>query len=840
MPRHVASLLALLLTASAGNAGTEPCPGPFVREFDTIPIFDAFGPAEGAWRGGFEKVRPQLVDYEGDGDADLFVTEEDGKLRFYRNDGTPSVPDFVFVEDDWSGLHDLFFTRLVDIDGDGDQDLLVEAPPYASDVGGVPVERPGAYLYRNVGTPEFPEWERWSDRPDGYLADEAGDPIPFETTTPDFADLEGDGDPDLLFGDISGSMFLYRNVGSSTEPSFRYETSEYGTLRIKPETCSPEAPAGPAPRHGFMLFSFADIDSDGRPDLFVGDEFIDNLYYVRNAGGSPDPAFVCDTPTFFPDVFRAQYLVAAFADLDGDFDVDAVVGSGVSSSTGLWLLRNVGSPTAPAFVLEDSEFLKELDGGNYSVPTFADVDGDDDDDLYVGFPSEQRVAFFENFGTAEDPMYGLADPEFQSLPGQSWAAPAWHDVDGDDDPDFFLGVNSGAIRYFRNDGPGPVLNEVLDDPNFGDFSDRIIRQRADAQAIPAFLDVDGDADADLLVGFTSFTENASLLFFRNDGSPTAPDFTYVGGDFAGTGLVRASLAPAVGDMDADGDLDLLVGTGDGGVELLRDVSTGGPPDFRWEPGYSDLDVGRSAVPALTDLDGDGDADLVLGESGGGLNLFRNLGAGALASTFGLVEPGPDQEVGAVARFDWEPSFDPGTTLEVERYELRLSPDPSADPSQWQTVVTSQSEADVNLSIRFPRTEDLYWTVLAGEDCVTAPVPAWRHVIHGGALPPVAVDGTLTRPSPPKDFALTGVFPSPTDGDATVVLRMPAPGRARVRVHDAAGRVVAVIHDGGLSAGTTRLTWNGRNAEGRFAPPGVYLVRAESARGTATRRLVLIR
>jgi uncharacterized protein (DUF2141 family) len=839
----VCVLPGIVLVASA-RAGSVPCTGPFTRELDAILVIDELGPAEGAWRGGWEKARPQLADIDGDGDYDLFVTEEDGKLRFYRNEGTVSSPDFVWVEDDWSGLHQLYFARLADVDADGDHDLLVEAPRFTADVGGVPVDRPGAFLYENVGSPAWPEWRILSSRADGYLADVAGNAIPFVTTTPDLVDLEGDGDPDLLFGDASGSMFLYRNVGTTTSPAFQFETDDYGGLRIRPETCSPER-SGPGPdlRHGFMLFNFADVNNDLLPDLFVGDEFIDNLYYVRNVGGSPDPTFVCDTPYFFPDTFRTQYLVATFADLDNDMDVDALVGSGVSSSTGLWFLRNQGTPSAPFFVVEDTDYLPELDGGNHSVPAFADVDGDDDLDLYVGFPSEQRVALYENVDTAESPTFALVDPEFRTLPGQSWASPAWQDLDGDDDPDFLLGVSSGAIRYFRNDGPGPILTEILDDPAFGDFADRTVRQRADAQSIPAFLDVDDDGDVDMLVGYASFAETGSLLLFRNDGTPTAPAFVFAGSDFQGLGLVNARLAPAVGDVDGDGALDLLVGTAEGGVEFLRNTASSGAPVFEWVPDYSTLDVGLRAVPALADLDGDGDLDLVLGESGGGLNFYRNLGAAAAASAFGLLTPAEGQEVDGREHvpFDWEASLDAESGLEVSRYELRIAPEPDADPSAWKVVVSGSSEAEVQLQSHFRHDEEVWWTVVAGEGCRAAPVPAWRRLVNSAALvgPPGEIDGPLTRPKPVVTFGIRNLYPSPTRSEATLVLTLPAAGRVRVRVHDAAGRLVATIHDGGLPAGVRQLVWNGLTSAGRPAPPGVYLVRAESARGVATRRLVVL-
>lgn len=872
----LAALAGLIAGALPGPADAAGFPS-FVRELDAIPVFDATGTAEGAWNGGWQNARPQLVDYEGDGDLDLFVAEETGKLRFFRNDGTAASPDFRLVTDEFAGgVHDFFFTRMVDIDVDGDWDLLVQAPTFTIDNGGIISEHPGAFVYENVGSPAAPVWVNGSQHPDGYLVDEAGDPIPITLTSPGFTDLDGDGDPDLLLGDSSGQIILYRNVGASpSTPVFRHETDFYGGVTINPDNCFPVLPSRgrgerwsgdrsrrePPTRHGFMLFTFHDLTSAGRQDLFVGDQFNPNVYHYRNLGGSPSPALSCQTQWFFPDSngvygeFNEQRFVPAFGDLDGDGDHDALLGSAVDSFRGFRRYRNVGTPTAPVLSHEDDSYLAEYDGGIDSAPAFADLDGDLDPDLYLGFGTWPRISRFQNEGAPGAPVLIELYPEWLTPGSLSWLAPEFADLDADGDVDLFVGTNRGDVRWYRNDGAAPGAVEVSD----GTFGvNKLIRQHVDSDAVPRFLDGDGDGDLDLVVGSFDFQTDPRLRFFRNDGSPTTPAFVLATEDFQGLGVMGQRLAPAFGDLDGDQDPDLVVGRFDGTLAFFRNISTASVPVFRPAGELPGVDVGANSVPFLVDLDADGRQDLVIGERGGGINHYRNASTTTNPSAFALVDPPPGGEVNGRwgHRFDWEPSIDPLTSEEVTSYELRFALHPTAPPEDWRVIgPLSESGADVILQVgEFRHAEDFYWTVAAGEESRSAPVPEWQHGVNTAWVDgPLVVDGTLDphgREAPtasrergtglPTVFGIPRVYPVPTRDDVRVDLALPAASAVRVTVFDSTGRRVQVIYDGSLPPGTHALAWDGRTRAGRAAAPGVYLVRAESEGRTATGRVVRLR
>ena len=115
-----------------------------------------------------------------------------------------------------------------------------------------------------------------------------------------------------------------------------------------------------------------------------------------------------------------------------------------------------------------------------------------------------------------------------------------------------------------------------------------------------------------------------------------------------------------------------------------------------------------------------------------------------------------------------------------------------------------------------------WTAAYGTDTVT--VAGLVGVEEGG--------GPLVALAPPE--------PNPTAAGSTLGFTLAAPGFVRLAIASVDGRIVRVLHEGVLPPGIHRIAWNGRDARGRLAPPGVYLCRLQSAAGTAARRLAVIR
>lgn len=107
--------------------------------------------------------------------------------------------------------------------------------------------------------------------------------------------------------------------------------------------------------------------------------------------------------------------------------------------------------------------------------------------------------------------------------------------------------------------------------------------------------------------------------------------------------------------------------------------------------------------------------------------------------------------------------------------------------------------------------------------------------NGAVDAPVVAGAAGTR----LDLA---VAPNPTRAGATIRLITPGrgPREARVTVYDLRGSVVATPWSGPVGPGVTVVPWDGRDADGRDVPSGVYFVRAQSARETVARKLLVLR
>ena len=163
----------------------------------------------------------------------------------------------------------------------------------------------------------------------------------------------------------------------------------------------------------FSAASFADLDGDGDLDAVVGDD-LGHHDYFQNTGTAIAPAFAERTGAANPfNGVDFQYRsTPSFADLDGDGDFDAIVGDNNGT---LHYFQNTGSATAPVFT-ERTGAANPLNGGvgYYSAPSFADLDGDGDLDALVG-DLDGILHYFQNTSTATAPAFTEQHRRRQSL-----------------------------------------------------------------------------------------------------------------------------------------------------------------------------------------------------------------------------------------------------------------------------------------------------------------------------------------------------------------------------------------------------------------------------------------
>jgi hypothetical protein len=256
-----------------------------------------------------------------------------------------------------------------------------------------------------------------------------------------------------------------------------------------------------------------------------------------------------------------------FADIDHDNDLDLFSGN---YGGAMQFYENTGTVTAPQFALsQQNPFGIIIPPGDYHIafPAFADIDGDGDLDLFIGDIAYERkydanFQFYENTGTDAAPAFAAPQQNpFGLTPAYIFAMPRFADIDNDGDMDLFAGEGYGNMKFYENTG-----NETL-----ASFAPPVQNPfgitPANVMGSPVFTDTDHDGDLDLYVGEYA----GNMKYYENTGTVTEPSFAPpVTNPF---GLVPTNYYnfPAFADLDNDGDEDLLVGEYYGSFQYFQNT-----------------------------------------------------------------------------------------------------------------------------------------------------------------------------------------------------------------------------------------------------------------------------
>ncbi len=365
--------------------------------------------------------------------------------------------------------------------------------------------------------------------------------------------------------------------------------------------------------------AFVDIDDDGDLDVFIGNS-AGNTSFFRNTGDKTNPVFSAEANFGIGDVGNRS--APTFIDIDGDKDFDLFIGEGQG---GTIFYRNTGTKTNPIFSLDTSSTPFGIeDVGRYSTPTFVDIDDDGDFDAFIGvggFETESgRTNFFRNTGTNTNPIFSLdanTSPFGIGDVGR-YSSPSFADIDDDGDFDAFIGEGDGNTIFYRN--TGTKTNAVFNCVVFG-------IENIGSFSNPDFVDIDDDGDFDAFIG----ESNGSTRFFRNTGSKTNPVFSLDVNTtpFSITNIGYNS-SPSFVDIDDDGDFDAFVGEYYGSTRFFRNTGSKTNPVFSLDTNTAPFGIGDIgsyySSPTFVDIDDDGDFDAFIGGAGGSTNFFRNTGS----------------------------------------------------------------------------------------------------------------------------------------------------------------------------------------------------------------------
>ncbi len=345
------------------------------------------------------------------------------------------------------------------------------------------------------------------------------------------------------------------------------------------------------PIQGFKLgdSAMADVDGDGDEDLITIGSNPMNLpeTILYLNDGAGNFSEKLDTP--FPDLTNSA---VAFADIDGDQDQDL-------------FMTGMGAIT-PKFYLNDGQgnFSEMLNSSfpliGYGSATFEDVDGDDDKDLFI-VGSEISIFTYISKLFINDGDGNFTEKLDTPFEGLAESSMAFADIDGDNDLDLLLTGSmpqeNKVSKLYINDGQGN-FDEVLDSPFFGV-----------SKASIEFSDVDEDGDQDVIILGIDVDYRKIPRIYNNDGSG---NFTLV------TGTPFEAITTKVAtflDVDGDGDEDYLttvVDTSDMDVYHSKIYFNTGQGNFS-DPIDAPFEVNATITITSSDLDNDGDIDLFVTE-----------------------------------------------------------------------------------------------------------------------------------------------------------------------------------------------------------------------------------
>lgn len=268
--------------------------------------------------------------------------------------------------------------------------------------------------------------------------------------------------------------------------------------------------------------------------------------------------------------------------------------------------------TTPTFAAPLTNPFALTDVGDEAKPTYVDIDNDGDLDLFAG-NSIAEVTFFENIGTATLPAFDTAQASPFGIvpPTTSYITVNFQDMDNDGDFDLWIGDSGFDMIYYQNTGTvtAPAFAAGISNP-FG-----LVAPYGAYEAKMSTGDLDGDGDYDLLVGGSY----GNLHYFQNTGTATAPAFApLVTNPFGMVAVPPSYAAPAIGDLDQDGDLDIGVGNNTGSFYFFENTGTSTAPAFALQVTnpFGIQPTTYYAGPAFADLDNDGDLDLTMGDGYG--------------------------------------------------------------------------------------------------------------------------------------------------------------------------------------------------------------------------------
>jgi hypothetical protein len=592
-------------------------------------------------------------------------------------------------------------------------------------------------------------------------------------------DYDCDGKEDMFAYNASNAgMTIFRNDyttqgGLKFTQTYSVLNSKYGTVTANLYVARVNLPA------------LVDIDYDG--DLDVLTFPVTGNYIEFHKNRAKENFNRCDTL-----VMEVEF--SCF----GNFGL-----SGLSNSA----ILNAGCRIAaePPHVSGDELVQHSLHSGSCMIAL--DIDGDNDYDILNGDILGDNMLLVVNGGSSSGAVMSSQDslfPQYDvSVDMFTFPAPYYFDADNDGNKDFIVtpcisgpAENYNNVWMYKN-----TTNNTTNVFNYTKnrfLSDEMIEVGAGANTV--LYDIDTDGRTDMIIGNYGYYSDilpfkSAVSYYRNTGTNTAPEFDLISDDFGGfMSLGLIGLKPTFGDIDADGDADIMLGNTDGNIIYYTNTAGAGN-----QPAYTltqvqlvnqlgaVIDVGQFSTPQLVDVNRDGKLDLLIGERSGNVNYYENTGT-ANVPQFTLVTT----SFGGL-------NVTNGLNLYGYSY-----PNMYDSAGVYQLLVGSvtgyiyqYNNIDNNLGGNFNLVDSMYYSIHEPVNISVASADltgdGYRELLVGnnaGGVTLYKYDTTtsvIDLPSQPANFML---YPNPASDQLVVKFDVVSPVERAVSLYDVTGRLMA--------------------------------------------------
>jgi len=628
----------------------------FTYSFDqSVPVQQATGDELSlAWAGGLNAAQFNTMDLDGDGADDLVLFDRMANkviTLIGRENRYVSAPEYehFFPKEITNWL------LLRDYNCDGRKDI------FTGDILGIKV-------YKNISVVAGePEWEQQLfntgfSGPKSKVILTLGSEnkvnlqLQFDDL-PSISDVDGDGDIDILNFQYAGSSVEFHqnlsveNNWSCDSLEFKRVTRAWGDFRdcacgsfaFNGADCPPSSGGRTTHAGGKGLLAL-DINGDQQQDLLFSDAECTVLYALSNDGTTHEP--IINTATPFPQSSPANFVIfptAFYEDVDFDGKKDLIATPNIFSreylNTNLlrstWFYKNTGTGSQPVFTLVERNFLQGqmLDVGDNAVPAFIDVDADGDLDMFISSHTTEDYAstvyLYENSGSASAPSFKLLHEDYFGFSGSRFynLKIQFADMNSDQTTDLVFTATS-FDNYLTNLYYLP--NKSQTGLDFSAASLQAVGFELTSTENIYVIDINEDGLPDVLAG----RSEGNLEYWKNTGIAGAPSFALEEANFLGFGssTLRQNLTCAAGDLDADGNADLLIGDQTGILHVISDFKNTDQSTMQPESNilfnplsgaYGSKNLGGKIWPAIANLYNTNRPAIAVGNALGGVHLLKH-------------------------------------------------------------------------------------------------------------------------------------------------------------------------------------------------------------------------